>query len=141
MKISGYTYAMTVTEKEMIFNPIRCGGPGGQNVNKVSSGIELRFDINASSLSESHKARLLAIKDSRITAEGIVVIKAQNHRTQEANKTEAIERLQALIDRTAKAPKTRVATKPTKASKKKRLAAKKQRSEIKKMRSAKEREG
>lgn len=132
---------MTVTEKEMIFNPIRCGGPGGQNVNKVSSGIELRFDINASSLSESHKARLLAIKDSRITAEGIVVIKAQNHRTQEANKTEAIERLQALIDRTAKAPKTRVATKPTKASKKKRLAAKKQRSEIKKMRSAKEREG
>lgn len=132
---------MTIAEKEMIFNPIRCGGPGGQNVNKVASGIELRFDIAASSLSEAHKARLLAIKDSRITAEGIVVIKAQNHRTQEANKTEAIDRLQALIDRTAKAPKTRIATKPTFAAKKKRLAAKKQRSEIKKMRSAKEGEG
>ena len=127
-----------IDENELTLTPIRCGGPGGQNVNKVSSGIELRFDIHASTLSEAHKERLLNLADHRITEAGIVVIKAQNHRTQELNRAEAIERLESLIERTAKAPKTRIATKPTKASKKRRLVAKKQRSTIKKMRKNKE---
>lgn len=120
-----------VDEREVDISAIRAQGAGGQNVNKVSSAIHLRFDILASSLPDEIKERLLCLRDSRITQEGVLVLKAQQHRTQEMNRSDALARLQEVIDSIAVPAKTRRATKPTYGSKQRRLAGKSQRSEIK----------
>lgn len=116
---------------EVDIKAIRAQGPGGQNVNKVSSAVQLRFDIAASSLPDDVKARLLALPDSRLTLDGVLVIKAQSHRTQEANREDALRRLHELVNSVARAPKTRRATKPTYGSRQRRLEGKSQRSAIK----------
>jgi ribosome-associated protein len=126
--------AWTVDERELECAAIRAQGAGGQNVNKVSSAIHLRFDIPASSLPEEVKTRLLASGDSRITQAGVLVLKAQQHRTQEANRAAAMARLQAIVDAVALPPKPRRATRPTRASKLRRLEGKSQRGEIKSLR-------
>ncbi len=113
---------------------MRSSGAGGQNVNKVSSAIHLRFDVAASSLPAAVKARLLASNDSRVTREGVVVIKAQQHRSQDMNRAEAVARLQAMVEAAAHVPKARRATRPTKASKKRRLDGKIRRGRIKALR-------
>lgn len=113
---------------------IRAQGAGGQNVNKVSSAVHLRFDIAASSLPEDVKARLLASNDQRITGEGVLVLKAQSHRTQEMNRADALQRLQEIVDRVAVPPKRRKATRPTLASKRRRLEGKSRRGEVKALR-------
>ena len=123
-----------IPESELEITAVRSAGAGGQNVNKVSSAIHLRFDVAASSLPEAVKARLLLLKDNRITREGVVVIKAQQHRSQEMNREEALGRLQELVDSAALAPKTRRATKPTRSSKRKRLENKIRRGRIKALR-------
>jgi ribosome-associated protein len=120
-----------VDEREVEFSAIRAQGAGGQNVNKVSSAIHLRYDINASSLPDELKQRLLALNDSRITHEGVLILKAQQHRTQEMNRSDALARLQEVIDSVALPPKTRRATKPSYGSTQRRLQGKSQRSEIK----------
>ncbi len=123
-----------VDEREVEFSAIRAQGAGGQNVNKVSSAVHLRFDIPASSLPDGVKERLLALRDSRITQEGVLVLKAQQHRSQEMNRTDALARLQDIVDSVATAPRVRRATKPTYGSKQRRLEGKSQRSAIKQMR-------
>lgn len=123
IKISNSVY-LSLDELEL--SAIRAQGSGGQNVNKVSSAIHLRFDIAASSLPQRLKDALLNRKDSRITSDGVLVIKAQQFRTQEKNKADALERLVELIQKANFIPKTRKATKPTKASQKRRVDAKKQ---------------
>jgi ribosome-associated protein len=120
-----------VDEREVEFSAIRAQGAGGQNVNKVSSAIHLRFDIHASSLPEEIKQRLLSLSDSRITQDGVLVLKAQQHRTQEMNRSDALNRLQEVIDSVATPPKPRRATKPSYGAKQRRLVGKSQRSEIK----------
>jgi ribosome-associated protein len=125
---------ITIPPTEYDITAIRAQGAGGQNVNKVSSAIQLRFDVNASSLSEGVKSRLLALADSRITEDGVVIIKAQTQRTQEANKREAIERLHDLVHSVATPPAKRYATKPTRASRMRRLAGKTQRGQVKALR-------
>ena len=124
-----------VDEREVEFSAIRAQGAGGQNVNKVSSAIHLRFDIHASSLPEALKQRLLGMNDSRITQDGVLVLKAQQHRTQEMNRSDALNRLQEVIDSVATPPKPRRATKPSYGAKQRRLEGKSQRSEIKSSRS------
>lgn len=109
---------------EVEFTAVRAQGPGGQNVNKVSSAIQLRFDVRASSLPDDIKARWLQALDNRLTAEGVLIIKAQRYRTQEANKQDAWARLTALVDRFARSPKLRKATRPTRASVQRRLQSK-----------------
>ncbi|MBK1685605.1 alternative ribosome rescue aminoacyl-tRNA hydrolase ArfB [Rhodoferax fermentans] len=123
--------ALLIKEDEVDLSAIRAQGAGGQNVNKVSSAIHLRYDIPASSLPEDVKARLLALRDSRITQDGVLVIKAQQHRTQESNKFDALMRLQALVDSVARPPTVRKPTRPTRASRQRRLADKQQQSQRK----------
>ena len=120
-----------VDESEVEISAVRAQGAGGQNVNKVSSAIHLRFDVAASSLPEAVKARLLASSDRRLSEEGVVVIKAQRHRSQELNRRDALERLNALVAKAAEVPLARKRTRPTLASKRRRLEAKVQRSEVK----------
>ena len=125
---------LLIDPDEVDFSAIRAQGAGGQNVNKVSSAVHLRYDIHASSLPADVKERLLALRDSRITQEGVFVLKAQQHRTQEMNRTDALARLQAVIDSVATPPRVRRATKPTYGSKQRRLEGKSQRSQIKNLR-------
>jgi ribosome-associated protein len=129
---------LSIEEDELVFSAIRAGGPGGQNVNKVSSAIHLRFDITASSLPEAVKTRLLNSRDQRITSDGVVVIKAQNHRTQEKNRQDAIDRLCAMVRTAADVPKRRIPTRPGRAAKKRRIDEKKKRGALKKLRSGKD---
>ena len=121
-------------EEEIVFEAIRAQGAGGQNVNKVSNAVHLRFDIRASSLPDELKARLLARRDQRISGEGVIVIKAQQHRSLEKNRAEALARLQALVAAAATLPRARRATRPTLASKQRRVESKVRRGQVKALR-------
>lgn len=125
---------VTIPDEEIEFSAIRAQGAGGQNVNKVSSAIHLRFDIRASSLPEFYKERLLALSDSRISKDGVIVIKAQQFRTQEKNREDALQRLKELILSATVVQKARRATKPSKSAKAKRMDSKSKRGAIKALR-------
>jgi ribosome-associated protein len=128
---------IVIIESEVEVTAIRAQGPGGQNVNKVSSAIQLRFDIPKSSLTEAVKTRLLALPDSRITLDGVLILKAQRYRTQDMNRMDAFARLHELVNSVAVPPKTRKPTKPSYGSVQKRLESKNKRSDLKSIRGAK----
>lgn len=129
-----HTSVITVVENEVEISAIRAQGAGGQNVNKVSSAIHLRFDIAASSLPDHIKERLQKLHDQRITKDGVVIIKAQSHRSQDKNKADALQRLQELIDSVAVLPKHRRPTRPTRSSQRTRLDRKSTHANLKRMR-------
>jgi ribosome-associated protein len=126
---------LLIPETEVEISAVRSSGAGGQNVNKVSSAIHLRFDIRASSLPAAVKARLLALKDQRITRDAVIVIKSQQHRSQDMNRDDALRRLNELVNRVAVPPNPRRPTRPSRAAKKRRLEGKIQRGRIKALRS------
>lgn len=133
LRISGN---VTIPEEEIELSAIRSQGAGGQNVNKVASAIHLRFDINASSLPPFYKERLLQRSDSRISKEGVIILKAQRHRTQERNREDALQRLQSLIRAAGETRKPRRATRPSRAARRKRVDNKTHRGKTKRLRSS-----
>jgi len=125
------TPSLSLDEREIEERFVRSSGPGGQNVNKVATAVQLRFDVTASSLPDAIRQRLIALAGSRVTDEGVLVIEAREHRTQAQNREAARDRLVALIQRAAQPPKKRRATRPGRAAREQRLASKKRRGEIK----------
>jgi ribosome-associated protein len=134
METSESSGKIAIAEDEIDIKGIRAQGAGGQNVNKVSSAIHLRFDVKASSLPDIYKERLLKLQDHRITREGVIVIKAQQSRSQDKNRAEALRRLHELVDRASELPRERKPTRPTRQSQRKRLDSKTQRGQLKIMR-------
>jgi ribosome-associated protein len=128
------TDTIGIEERELDERFVRASGPGGQNVNKVSTAVELRFDVRASSLPPDMKERLIALAGTRISGDGVLLIDSREHRTQAMNREAARARLIALLQLAARRPKTRRATKPKRAAKEKRLETKRQRSEVKSLR-------